>query len=458
MSETPYDRLLDPRLGIVLSLTRREHPPEMPPALVSFTAKVCDSRRLGPWQGDRVALGTAFHDPEPARRAAIGEAVERYCGNFIPAGLRRASYRDLRAAGEPALDPGELILYSEKQYAARGFPFVPFTKDLTVLWTAGADLGTGERVLVPASLAYINFFLGERAAEPRTHFVVYSGVAAGPSREAAERSALEELVERDATMIWWMSGSPCRGIDLEASPALRSALASPADDGTVRYHLIEIPTPFEIPAVGALIHDRALEIVALGAACRPDPEAAALKALAEAIHLRSFSKEMLAEDGSVWRSMRSGILDPRAYKPFRADRAYRDSFRPDFRDVTDLGAQAQIYLDPRMHVHVERIKNAPVDRTLADLPAVPGPDVRSSYLEILARRGFRAISVDLTTADVRAAGLSVVRVIVPGLYPNAPAAFPYLGGRRLYAEPAALGWLPAPISEPDLVREPLPHT
>lgn len=458
MRATPYDLVLDPRFGIVLSLTRREHPPEMPPSLISFTAKVCDSRWLGPWQGDRVALGTAFHDPEPARRAAIGEAVERYCGNFIPAGLRRASCRDLRAAGEPALDPSELILYSQRQYKARGFPFVPFKEDLPVLWTAGTDLGTGEPVLVPASLAYINYFLGERMAEPKTNFVVYSGVAAGPSREAAERSALEELVERDATMIWWMSGSPCRGIDLEGEPALRSALAGPADDGTIRYHLIAIPTPFAIPVVGALIHDTALRIVALGAACRPDPQAAALKALAEAIHLRSFSKEMLAADGSVWRSMRAGILDPRAYKPYRADRAYKDSFRPDFRDVTDLGAQAQIYLDPRMHVHVERITQAPARLSLADLPTVPGPDVRASYLAILARQGFRAISVDLTTADVRAAGLSVVRVIVPGLYPNAPAAFPYLGGRRLYEEPAALGWLPAPVTEEGLVREPLPHT
>lgn len=458
MSATPYDRLVDPRFGIVLSLTRREHPPEMPPSLVSFTAKVCDSRRLGPWQGDRVALGTAFHDPEPARRAAIGEAVERYCGNFIPAGLRRASYRDLLAAGEPALDPADLVLYSERQHSTRGFPFVRFTQDLPVLWTEGTDLGTGRTVLAPASLAYINYFLGERAAEPRTNFVIYSGVAAGPSREAAELSALLELVERDATMIWWMSGSPCRAIDLEAEPVLRSALAGPADDGTIRYHLIEIPTPFEIPVLGALIHDTALGIVALGAACRPDPEAAALKALAEAIHLRSFSKEMLAEDGSVWRSMRSGILDPRAYKPYRADRAYRDSFRPDFRDVTDLGAQAQIYLDPRMHVHVERITRAPVSLGLADLPRVPGPDARASCLEILARRGFRAVSVDLTTEDVRAAGLSVVRVIVPGLVPNAPAAFPCLGGRRLYEEPAELGWLPGPLSEDDLVREPLPHT
>jgi ribosomal protein S12 methylthiotransferase accessory factor len=76
----------------------------------------------------------------------------------------------------------------------------------------------------------------------------------------------------------------------------------------------------------------------------------------------------------------------------------------------------------------------------------------------LARHGFRALSVDVTTPDVRAAGLSVVRVIVPGLYPNAPAAFPCLGGRRLFEEPARLGWLPGILREEDLDLTPLPHT
>lgn len=453
MTVPDYDLLLDPRFGVVLGLQRREHPPELPPALVSFTASVCDSRWLGPWQGDRVSLGTAWHDPEPARRAAIGEAVERYCGNFVPGSLRRASYRDLAAAGEAALDPAELILYSDRQYAAKGFPFVPFTHDLPVLWTGGEDMSTGETLWIPASLVYINYYLGPRAAEPRTNFVMYAGVAAGPSREAAERSALEELIERDATMIWWLSGSPAPGIGLDGEPALRSALATPGDGAGVSYRLIEIRNPFGIPVIGALIQDERLGIVGLGVACRPDPEAAALKALAEAIHLRCFSKELLEPDGSVWRSMRAGILDPRAYKPYRADRSYLDAFRSDFRDVTDLGAQSQIYLDPRMRAHVERIAEAPVEKRLGDVQGL-----KENLLDRLRSRGFRALSVDLTTPDVRAAGLSVVRVIVPGLYPNAPAAFPYLGGRRLYEEPAAMGWLPRVLTEDDLVRVPLPHT
>jgi len=57
---------------------------------------------------------------------------------------------------------------------------------------------------------------------------------------------------------------------------------------------------------------------------------------------------------------------------------------------------------------------------------------------------------------VGAAGLRVVRVIVPRLYGNAAPAFPYLGGRRLYEVPVEQGWVPGPVSETTLVRHPLP--
>jgi ribosomal protein S12 methylthiotransferase accessory factor len=68
------------------------------------------------------------------------------------------------------------------------------------------------------------------------------------------------------------------------------------------------------------------------------------------------------------------------------------------------------------------------------------------------------VTVDLTTPDVRAAGLRVVRVLVPGLYCNAPAACPFLGGERLYREPVARQWVPGPLTEGQLVRDPLPFS
>jgi ribosomal protein S12 methylthiotransferase accessory factor len=452
-----YDMLCDERYGIVKALVQQPAADDVPAALVGILAHVTDSARLGNWQGDRIAFGSAFHDVEHARGAAIGEAMERYCGNFIPEGLLPSSYAALAQAGANALDPASLVLYSDEQYRLQGFPFVPFTADLPILWARGQDMLTGAEVLVPASQVYINYHVGRLQAQPQTHFVMYSGIAAGRGRADAERAALEELLERDATMIWWMSGSPCERIELDALPELRALLSTRGDSAHVHYHLIRIPSAFDVPVIGALCHDTLHRTVSLGVACRADPLAAARKALIEGAQLRGFALGLLDPNGSVWTAMASGYLDPSVFRSYRADRRYAAAFASDFSDITDLGSQSQYYLDPDTHHHAQRILAPPRTVTLESLPSLTG-NTRAGILELLRRRGLRAISVDVTTPDVALSGMRVVRVIVPGLYPNAPAAFPFLGGRRLYDEPAAMGWLAHPLQAAQLVRAPLPHS
>jgi ribosomal protein S12 methylthiotransferase accessory factor len=452
-----HDRLVDPRLGVIRAVTRFPGRPDLPRSIALYSADVADALRFGPWPADRVAMGMAFDDDERARLAAIGETVERYCGNFVPAGLRRASPAALWAAGEPALDPAAYMLFSATQYATPGFPFVPLTAELPVLWAEGWEIGSGAPVLIPASLVYLNFHYGPRAVEPPTNPIIYSGIAAGESRVQAEVSAVEELIERDATMIWWQSGSPAVGLDVDGVPAIAAALAA-EDAAQISYDFIQIRTPFDVPVIGCLIRDHQLQIAGLGVACRADPVAAALKAAAEAVALRLFALGLLDPEGDIWLAAATGVLDPNSFKPYRADRRYARSFRSDYRDVIDLGSQAQIYLDPSMHVHLDRILHPPTRVPLESLRSDGGADRHALYFDRLHARGFRAYAVDVTTADVRRAGLLVERVVVPGLYPNSPAAFPFLGGRRLYEEPAALGWLPRPLTENDIVRTPLPHT
>ncbi|MGH8885551.1 MAG: YcaO-like family protein [Egibacteraceae bacterium] len=450
--------MIDPRLGVIRRVERQSMPPEVPAAFVSYAARVSDTSRFGPWQADQYAYGGAFFDQERARSAAIGEAVERYCGNMIPSGLKSASYRELVAAGEPAVHPSEFILYSDTQYAQRGFPFVPFTDELPVRWTAARDLLTGGRVLVPASLVWINYFRDRYAGEPRTNFVIYSGIATGQTREDAERAALEELIERDAMTIWWQSGAPVVGIDLPSASTVLAAIAPKSNLSNIRYHLVHIPTVVNVPVIGVLLQDTKQHIVTFGTACRADASDAAHKALVEAVQLYTLSRECLDPHSPTWRAFEAGILHSFSFLPYRADRAYLDDVRPDFRNVIDLQFHTQLYLDVRMHVYVQRILKPCDYVSLSQLPRLPTYSSRSAYLERLAERGFRVLAVDLTTEDVRSAGLEVVRVIVPGLYPNAPAAFPFLGGTRLYNEPVAQGWRPSPCAEDDLILAPMPYT
>jgi ribosomal protein S12 methylthiotransferase accessory factor len=229
----------------------------------------------------------------------------------------------------------------------------------------------------------------------------------------------------------------------------------------LQYQLFTVPNVFEVPVLGALLRDPKHEIVTLGVATRPDPVAGALKALAEAVHLRGYSRELLEEGGKVWQLMSDGILDRRVYKPFRTDRRYADDYRADFHDVVDLGCHAQIYLDPRMQQYLDRFETSEPPLALSELKPIveiERADLRATYLRRLEAEGITAYSVDVTTPDVASVGLSVVRVVAPGLYGNAPAAFPMLGGRRLYEDPVRLGLLEREPSEDELVMAPIPHT
>ncbi|MEM7357316.1 MAG: YcaO-like family protein, partial [Acidobacteriota bacterium] len=330
-----YDRLVDERFGVVLGLHPKELAEDEPASMTSFHGWVNNSRKLGQWYGDRISLGTAFHDPEAARRAAIGEAVERYCGNFIPRTLRKASWNELADAGEDAIDPLRLALYSERQYALRGFPFERFTRELSVFWAAGRNLTTGGDAWIPASLVYPNFLVDALADEPQTHFVNLAGIATGIGREDAERSALEEVIERDAVTIWWLSGGPPKFLDLTSEPVVAAAMAplQAIDPRPLAYQLFQVENVFDVPVIGALLRDPKHDLVTLGVACRPDPAAACLKALAEAVHLRGFSREMLEPEGRIWQMMERGLLNRRVYKPYRHDRRYTEDYRQDWHDV-----------------------------------------------------------------------------------------------------------------------------
>ncbi|MET9241253.1 YcaO-like family protein [Nonomuraea sp. NPDC003709] len=408
------EQLVDPEYGLITRVVRE---PSALDACVIYRAYVAATDRFASWKADRVAGGASF-DKNQARKAAVGEAVERYCGNAIPDGLPRGSHAELAA---DAIDPQNFALYAPHQYAAPGFPFTPLTRDLEIEWTTGRDLVSGTDVLVPAPLVYLNY-----TRPPHTNMHANAGIAAGADRARAERSALEELFERDAVTLWWLRGQ-------QATRFTPHDLARPVAEAAGRglsVTFLTIPSAFGVPVIGAFLEDRARQVVAFGTACRSEPEAAAAKAFTEAAVSYTMSLGLLDGDAAVWRT------SDHPYRPYRADRTYRDAFRPDWHDLTDLELNLQLFLDPRMQGPL-------LDRLREPRPGPPpSPVDPDSYVSRLAAAGLQAVSVDLTTPDVRATGLSVVRVVAPGLYGNAPAAFPFLGGSRLATTEPILDPLP----------------
>lgn len=449
-----YERLVDPLTGLIRWVRQRQVAPEAPVGITSWSARGADARRIGEWPADPTGGGDGL-DPEKCRLAAIGEFVERYCGNYVGSNLRKNTYHAEMAAGMNPLDPETLALFSARQYQEPGFPFVPFSRQLPVNWVDAVSLVTGDHVSVPASLVWVNYIYGRYINEPRTNFQQFSGLATGASLRDAARSGLAELIERDATMMWWHGNYEIPLVDPEGDSVVK-ALTVPRRP-EITWNLTAIPSEFGIPVIGALMTDERDGITGMGFACKGSAADAAIKAIAEAVQLRTLSLQMQDPNGKIRQSIKKGVIHSNTLRPYRADRKYADSFRSDYKDVTDLAHQSQIYLDRRMWHTLERVTATSSTVTFNDMPRVTN-DLLDHMVSKLAARGMDVLCVDVTTPDIAEVGLWVVRVIVPGLLPNGTAGLPFLGGSRLYDVPVANGWRSDRLSEEGVYREPLPHS
>ncbi|EPR77519.1 protein of unknown function DUF181 [Leifsonia rubra CMS 76R] len=448
--------LVDPITGLVQRTRAVAHHPSIPASLATAQSDVCNMRRVSRWANNTSCQGSAFNDPGQAAASAVGEAVERYCGNLLDTlPVTFGSYRELSAkSAMRVLNPESLVLYSDEQYDTPGFPFVRMTADLPIHWVSGRSLTAGEDILVPASMVYVNWFTAGYSGAPVTNFCPFAGIAAGPTMDYAVASALEEIIERHVTMVWWLNAHQFDAV--MPTPTMDALWADVPDSFGQRPSIVMLDNEFGVPVAAGVLHNDVDTLVNVGFACRNTAEAAALKAWTEACTLQEGSRDLLRTDGAHWDAMARGELNSRSFKPWRADRAYLDSYRPDMRDCDDLMVQQQVLLDPRAVEHVAPLLERRALRPIADLPSLPDRSVKG-YQAAIEAQGHEVIVVDITSADVASTGMAAVRVIVPGTVGNAPAAFPFLGRRRVQDLAVELGWRDVPLAESDLNYFPLPH-
>jgi len=452
---TPEAMLVDRRAGVALSQHQVEHHPSVPASLVTVRTHCADLARVYPWGNDLFVGGSSFSDEPAARGASLGEALERYCGNCLPGtNTRRASYRELMAAGEHAIDPESLILHSESMLKEPGCPFTPFTRDLPVHWVCGRSVTRDRPAWMPVSLVYANWQQGDMADEPTTHYLYTPGMAAGRNMEQAMVGAIRELVERDATMAWWLNGVALPAVEIP--PELDTLWDGAPRQSGQEYRLIHLDNEFGIPVMVGVVENRREGWLNIGFGCRPDPIEAAKKAWTEALTLQEGSRDLNEPDSTLRKSAEEWGLLSVSYKPWRKDRLYLDEYRDDFRDVSDLMLQQQVFLDPRAIERVRPLTNPRGVRRFEELPRLPD-DRFETYRSRIEARGFEIFAADITSPDIALTPFRATRVIVPGLIPNMPAAFPAVGGRRVFDLPVALGWRDEPLSEDQLNYFPMPH-
>ncbi|HSL65085.1 MAG TPA: YcaO-like family protein [Gaiellaceae bacterium] len=366
---------------------------------------------------------------EHAVAAALGEALERYSATAAPPqGLVRAAAAEL---GPAAVDPNRFALFHELQYGAPGFPFGRFDRSTVLHWVEGVDLLARTPAYLPAQLVYLE----PLPDEPPIAVATSNGLACGGSRGRATLAALLEVVERDAFGIVWANRLSLPLLDWaedEEAAELDARYFAPSG---LEHAAVDLSPIAGVPAVLGVVLGPPGELGALGvgAGCAARPVDAWWKALVEAFSVRRWARDSALEDPDL-------PVDPGAVRTFD------DHIR--------------WYATPERATRASFLTSSAERRRLGDVPPIPGRDdeqTLDAILALIADAGAGAYAVDVTTDEVAAAGLAVVRAVVPEFCPlDVVHAARALGARRLFDVPVAKGLRDRPPRLEELNRDPHP--
>lgn len=390
--ETMRRRLVDPRFGPVIQVMRDTKAP-----FAMSNAVLPAAPSLG--YGRALTFGSA----EPV---AILEAYERLGGLPGPGQiLTGAPYQEV---ADRAVNPAALGGYTARQFAQPGCRVIPWDAATPMDWAWGHVLGSGERLLVPAEIAYFRYQHATPAgatAKRRYFDECSSGCALGGSLTEATLHALLELHERDSFLLAWHRAAPLPRIDPGslADPLSRRLLALIAARG-FETHLLVSTADIDVPSVWSLAVNTAGEYPASysAAGAGADPEKAVRGALWELAQL---------------------VSEPPWWERAHAERMFSDPWL-----VRDIDDHIALYTVPGTLPRVTAALGGPVVPLREAFPGWPrsfldqaGGDVRGA-LDQVAERFRRAgldqiIIVDQSTRDHLDLGLRVVKAVVPGIVP-----------------------------------------
>ena len=223
---------------------------------------------------------------EEALSKVIGEFLERYpLLLYRDSELLRASVQQLRTKRRHFADPFLLAGPSEEQ--RHKLPNRQFDEQSIFQWARGRSLSKNCEALIPAQLIFWNYRLVPD--EPFLQQPITNGAGGYFSHEGAILSGLYELIQRDAFFTFWFNklAPPRVAPSSLQNPASRKIVRD-AGRYRIRVEILDITSDLDIPAFVVALLDTSSEgpAVSVGGGCGPDPEAAILRALTEAMGIR----------------------------------------------------------------------------------------------------------------------------------------------------------------------------
>jgi ribosomal protein S12 methylthiotransferase accessory factor len=405
------DRVVSGRGGLVSS-TRALEPPFGHPRLKVYSALLGDVGRLlgthGAYQEMRPSATGRSFDDRLARSIAVAEAIERYA-TCMYAGheIVTASAAEL---GSAAIDLDAVPRSSARELENPRCRVPPPDRHAPMRWVESVELRSGRRVWAPAVMAFMRMhpLPGERF-----WLQISTGCAAHTDIRAALAAAICEVIERDAVALTWLQRLPLPPLDPDAVPPAAREIMAWCERNRVQTHLFDATSDLGVPTVYTVTVAPADPRIAqlVGCSTSPTIEDAVDKAVTESCVARIAVQGAGAPPDEI--ADFASVLDGAVYMA-----------RPERRHALDFLLEG---VDARAKA---------IPRALAERPE----DALDALRSTLERRGMNAYAVNLTTREAEAAGLSVVRVIIPALQPLTfrPLA-QYRGHPRLFDAPAAMG-------------------
>lgn len=420
--------LVSPRMGIARKLQLSENAP------IAFGLSIANAipSNLRGRNGSLVLppCGGAAVSGANAAVAALMELAERYCGFFSA---------DLRMHTGPALDASylwgaRLGVFAEWQYEKPGFDFRKHDPQASVQWMHGRSLIDGRRRFLPAAWVQVPFF--PTTPSEQIMCSTSSGMAAAFDYDTAIASGMLELLERDAFMVMWHHKIAMPAIRVDLPILLGKTIAGNVHDGDVVLKFINLTNDLGVPVALCAMKRiwRGTTIHSIGAAARPSLRLACQKAFYEAT---TESHRQIVE-------LRSGRT---AWVP-----------SSDFSNVTSFSHHGTLYSMKQYMAKLDFIWNMPETQDIDGGRTLPpdGASLLRALLDIVRANSMEAIAVSLSTPEIRAVGIKVIKLVIPQLVSfYADHRYPNLGADRIWSAAEKLGASVDPQHR--RIPNPLPH-
>jgi bacteriocin biosynthesis cyclodehydratase domain-containing protein len=348
--------------------------------------------------------------PEQSRASALCEAIERYSSIFTgEEPVIRETFNTLKPS---AIDPSTLQHFSSQQYASRiwlnslespqKIP-LPFDPDKKISWTPVWSITSNAVRYAPLQYCYS---LTPTAPDEDMCLFSSNGGAAGNCVEEALLQGLLELVERDATAIWWYNRVQRPEIDLESfNDDYFNEIKKHYKELGWNLWLLDLTHDLRIPSVVALAKNEESKNFTIGLGCHLDMYLAIQRAITEMHQIFDPANT----HNPVWTE--DEIKNPR-------------------------------FLFPDGHEKV-------CAKDWQSIPKRSLKDDISECAEKIKNAGMDLFVLNFTRPDI---GVPCVKAIVPGLR----HFWKQLGPGRLYSAPVALGWLSEELMENAMNPKELP--